>query len=244
MNHHLKTRAIILHQEPFKESGALITLLTRSSGILHARALGVKKFSSKLASSLLTGNVVYLTLVKNIGWHITGAKVISSSGILLLKAQSFHLTSMVRELLIKIIKPGLDVSEIYTVTEDYLSLMQNKNIDIATKEKHTYYSILRILAHTGVLPTEYICQVCGNKKIPQGQIHWNISRGYIDKNCLTTITDTPSIALTPHVQRFLKLDPSVITDSYTTFDKISIGKIIADIFEREIEQKYLSLQNV
>ncbi len=73
--HH--TRAIVLGSVPRGEHDAAITFFTESFGRLTARALGVRKESSKLRYSLQPLTHAHVALVRGRDiWRVTGASVI------------------------------------------------------------------------------------------------------------------------------------------------------------------------
>ncbi|MGX8680950.1 MAG: DNA repair protein RecO, partial [bacterium] len=59
--------AVILHQAPYKESGALIVIYSREFGKLSLIAQGVKKLTSKNAPSVLPLTLSELTIIPRSG---------------------------------------------------------------------------------------------------------------------------------------------------------------------------------
>ncbi len=74
MRHKYSTAAIVLSRSPLSEASSLITLLTSEVGLVRARAQGVRKPGSKMASALQTliESDVMLLRGKD-GWRLAGA---------------------------------------------------------------------------------------------------------------------------------------------------------------------------
>jgi|CXWL01.1.fsa_nt_gi DNA repair protein RecO len=74
MRHKYGTQALILSRTPIGEASTGVLLLTEDLGIVRARAQGLRKSGSKMASALQTLTLAEVTLVRGKeGWRLTGA---------------------------------------------------------------------------------------------------------------------------------------------------------------------------
>ena len=91
MSYHVyTTRGIILAQYPTGESDRIYRIMTRDFGMVHARALGVRKENSKLRGSLEPVSLSIVSLVRGKEyWRLTSAeftkKIKKSQPLLLLE---------------------------------------------------------------------------------------------------------------------------------------------------------------
>lgn len=71
------TKGIVLSERPIREADRIYSILTRDFGLIRARALGVRKESSKLRGNLEPVSVASVSLVRGREhWRLTSAELV------------------------------------------------------------------------------------------------------------------------------------------------------------------------
>lgn len=237
MLEYLKTQAVVLTVSPRNESGAIISCYTRQAGSVAAVANGLKKIRSKLASSMLPGNVVYITLVKKTNWHITGAIIVRPLAVLLAEPDVFRLGLVIREVMDNFI-PSIEKDEtIFNNLVVCLAMLASRHYSLEQKESITYRFLLSLFKRQGVLPNWNICQHDGKKILPNGTIYWYKPKGVICLSCKKHYEDSDMSKISPKLK-------TMFIDRATTKELLFLDelarkqcqKIINDIYEQEVSR--------
>lgn len=131
------TKGIVLSQRPVREADRIYSILTRDFGLVRARALGVRKESSKLRGSLEPVSLSSVSLVRGKEhWRTTSAELIR-------KIPSSLEIARPLVLLEKLVQGEVASPELFDVIESAIS----KNMD----EDSEIRLVAEILFHLGYL---------------------------------------------------------------------------------------------
>ena len=243
----LKTRGIIIAEEPFGDYGLFIICYTKDAGLITARGTGIKKINAKLRSSVLPGNISYLTLIKQNGWHITGAKVIEGTALKLVDNIKFALTSAVREAVKTIIPEEVYDKAVYELLEGYILFMSRKEILAPTQKVATYRTVIRLLGSQGfaVLPDR--CAHCGKKLTRNEIITYGKKKGFLCALCVKHLNISEKLYVVSHplLSYLSNVKGKIALKRPLNWNDIDIfSSIVSGMYEVASERKLHSLYHV
>ncbi|MDQ1299772.1 MAG: repair protein RecO [Patescibacteria group bacterium] len=154
MRHKYVTAALVLARTPFKESAALVTLLTEEFGLVRARAEGLRKSGAKLAHALQTFDRCEVTLVRGKeGWRLSGA-ILEESWFKRLKRLERMRAGRMAGLLLRLVHGEANDPSLFVLFTEFLEALPELSEEAQdTAEIMTALRVLAVLGlDVGVLP--------------------------------------------------------------------------------------------
>ena len=145
---HFKTEAIVLAKRQLWEADRLYLLYTPSFGKIEAQVKSAVKSSSKLAGSLEPVSLVDLMIVR-------GKSRETIAGVQLKKRFQFNnldnlnQVNLIRELFLKMIKPGLKEERLYFNLKSYLTVQESTDNPLVNRfiTQRFIWQLLNILGY-------------------------------------------------------------------------------------------------
>ena len=151
MSHHIyHTEAIILGSNNFGESGRYFNIFTRELGMIHARAFGIRKISSKLRFIMQDFSHIKVDLVRGKdSWRITSASKIGKLNTISKSMNTTIVVGRIAKLLNRLLS-GEEANEpLFTDVLSGLFLLEKSIDDVNGLRNIELVLVLRILFHLG-----------------------------------------------------------------------------------------------
>jgi DNA repair protein RecO len=234
----IKTSGVILKRQAVREYNGRIIAYTKTHGKMQLMAMGLYRPSAKLSSTLISGNLVYLTLTKGTQWHITGAKTITPYSSNFVEPRLLYLSSIVREILLELFPDEEANVDIYDKAVECFTLLASSKHSLITKELILYRFVLAVFSSQGLLPNFSKC-ARERRVLQKDELRfWKRETGILCEVCAKKESGT------------LVHLPNSITavESYTTADtlssqeRLSLTTMLQDIYGDEHKNRLKSLE--
>ena len=192
--HSFASEGIILKRKNYGEADKLITIFTKNRGKIKAVAKGVRKITSRRASSLELFNHVKIFLHQTKGLPIL-TEAQSQNTFLELKEDLNKLSIgfLVLELIDRLFEEEQDNRVVFDLLVDTLLCIDKSETLLEAKKFQTSFQI-KLLTQVGYLPQLYNCTICDIKLEEKVTFLAPNSGGLIDKNCNQNILLSREIA--------------------------------------------------
>lgn len=216
-----KYTGIILSKKDISEADRIYSIYTKEAGKIKARAVGVKKATSKLAGSLENFNLADITIVRKNGMgKITS--VIVENGFSSIRKNFDSLASVYRSLALVdqlIILEEKD-ENVFDLLKEYLETADESAGGEKEKvELLSYGFILKLLKALGYKLEAGKCVYCGEKLSREGNFFSAEQGGIVCQNCAAEIKDTLNMNINA-----IKLIRLFFTNNLKSIIKIKAGK--------------------
>lgn len=151
MSHHIyHTEGIILSSNNFGESGRYFNIFTRELGMIHARASGIRKISSKLRFILQDFSHVRVDLVRGKdAWRITSASKTGKLDAISKSADTIVVAARIAKLLQRLLSGEESNEPLFIDILSGIFLLEKSFGDTNGLRNIELVLVLRILFHLG-----------------------------------------------------------------------------------------------
>jgi DNA repair protein RecO (recombination protein O) len=179
--HH--TQGIILLKKDLGQDDGLFVILSQNFGKITIKARGVRKIQSKLASHLLSFNLVDLTFASGRFFdQITSVSIIETYPHLKVDLKRLGLAFFAAEVTDQLVKEKVPESELFNLFKDFLNLLNEKKIP----EPLSYFLslfIFKLIYQLGYQPELYFCQNCRQKILAEKNYFSPELKGLVCSTC-------------------------------------------------------------
>jgi len=232
-------RGFILNVSDYGEVSALVTCYTLQYGKIVFRAQGLKKPTSKLSYHMIPGNIVYLTLYKKRGWHLTGAKTILESGLILHSLPHYRMMCALREIATTLIPAEVVDTELYSIFERCIYYVSKSSIPSRVRKASLYRFIILLYQTLGVFPDHQVCQIKGDRIANSRDLFWKKDVGFVCGTCAQQFNTSEFASLQPFGSFFTESPTNISSlDSRKRAEVLEV--IIKDVYERSAERELVS----
>ncbi len=181
--HGFSSEGLILKRKNFGEADKIITLFSKNHGKVVCVAKGVRKITSRRASSLELLNHVKMSLHETKGMPIlTEAESQNTFPDLKEDLNKLSVAFLVLELVDRLFEEGQENKVVFNLLLDTISRIDQAETLYEAKKFQTSFQI-KLLTQLGYLPQLYNCSNCENKLIEQQTFLSPNSGGLVDINC-------------------------------------------------------------
>jgi DNA repair protein RecO (recombination protein O) len=178
-----KTKGIVLFKKDLSQDDGLFVILSQNFGKITVKARGVRKIQSKLASHLLSFNLVDLTFASGRFFdQITSVNVVKTHPQAKNNLKSLSLVFFAAEAIDQLVKEKVPEPELFSLFKNFLDLLNEKKIT----EPLSYFLslfIFKLIYQLGYQPELYLCQNCRQKILPEKNYFSPELKGVICLSC-------------------------------------------------------------
>lgn len=181
-NRTFKDIAIVIRENKYANTSKICSLFTRTRGKISLMAKGANRKSSPLFSLTRLFSVSELSLTKSGNfYYIVDGEVVDNNFHIASDMRSFVITSIVADLLTKLIQEDLADSDVFDMTMEFLKVLKEKEIwHLGLLMQY----LLKLMSFMGYMPNLSSCLSCG-KKLEEAMVFNPELGGLICKSCRT-----------------------------------------------------------
>lgn len=231
----IATRGIIIKRRNYKEADRIVTIFTRTLGVVTAQIRGARKTTSKLAGHSEPFMIVDLRLAEGQSWYtLTHADTIASFDALRTNLHQTSAAYYIAELITVLFQNNDPHPHIYDLFEEMLELLsQGKNGLLLPS------FLWHVMAEIGYSPELFTCCSCHEPLAEKGLYFSHDLGGFLDEQ--HKHADADARVVSPQVVKLLRvarrnvhLIPRVaVTDQIANDFRSIVADFSTKVLERE-----------
>lgn len=169
MHHIHKTEAIVLKTRNTKESDKLVYLFTKDYGFMIARAIGIRKLSSKLRYILDIGSILNINLVHGKSmFQLTSATTLFDTGLIFKNKEKRIVYANLLGVLYRLYRGEEENTELFEDVLDSFKFFRDMEIDYEKIKSFEIAFVINLLSQLG---------------------YWDLSSGFVIKPYISESLD-------------------------------------------------------
>jgi len=216
----IATRGIIVKRRNYKEADRIVTIFTRSLGVITAQIRGVRKTTSKLAGHSEPFMIIDLRLAEGHSWYtVTHADTITSFDTLRTNLHQTSSAYYLAELICVLFQNNDPHPQLYDLFEEMLGLL-NKGKNGLLLPSFLWH----VMAEIGYSPELFTCCSCHERLTEKNLFFSHDLGGFLDEE--HKYADAKARSVSPDVVKLLR----VARRNVHLIPRVEVTQKIADDF--------------